>query len=340
MSGTALGWVKRVQAPCAQTRNLLRVLADYADDDGFAWPSLRTMAGEMQMSERMVKRHLRSLEAARVLVGFDVMDRATGRTRTSAYWFPIFGDTPNERLLEAYERKVGGRMKRHPIEAESAAEIAGEHGGEGVMGDTLEGGADVPREGVVDDPGRVSPMTPLEPLTDPAGPNGPTQRARALEASPFDRVFSAWAVVAPGRLSRPRSVGPWVEACALVDEARLAGFALRYLAEDADVQRGRAMSLDRWLAEKRWEPWMVAPPVAAQLVAAARTPFAGPPEIRARLVAKFGEGKAVSYLDPSDWIEAGRIIEAKTGAAEGWLRGRDVAAVLEALNVKVERARA
>lgn len=333
MSGTALGWVKRVKAPCSQSRGLLRVLADYADADGFAWPAIATMADEMQLSERMVKRYLRALELAGLVVGFDVIDRATGRTRTSAYWFPVFADAPNERLVQAYERKVGGRVQRHDV---PVAEL-----GEGVTHDTLQGVADDMGEGVTHDTPRVSPMTPLEPSLEPAGPNGPTQRERVLEASPFDQVFAAWAAVAPGRLARPKVVGPWaVEAAAAGGDEALARYALRYLAEDPDVQRGLCLSLDRWLTERRWEAWMVAPSVVAQLVAAARTPFAGPAGLREALAAAAGEAKVRSYLDPSSWRAGDGIIETRTGTARDWLRAREFAGLLDRFGVQgVERVR-
>lgn len=340
MSGTALGWVKRIAAPCAQTRNLLRVLADYANDDLFAYPALRTMAGEMQLDERQVKRLLRKLEAAGLLIGFEVTDKATRRTRTSVYWFPVFADAPNERLVQSCERTLGGTMKRRQVEIEPDRE-----GGSHVP---LEGGDHVPGEGGSHVPPRGVSTSPLEPPLEPAGPNGPTPGERAPEgfedrASPFDRVFAAWAGVAPGRLSRPKAVGPWAEACAKLDELELQRRALRYLAEDPDVQRGRALSLDRWLAEERWEAWAAATTAASALMAAARTGFAGPPDLRSALVAAFGsdgEGKAGSYLDPSNWNEAGRCIEAKTGSAEAFLRSPRAAAVLGRFGVKVGRVRA
>lgn len=42
---------------------LLIVLADYANDDGMAWPSVATMAQEVEKSERSIQLLLRKLEA-------------------------------------------------------------------------------------------------------------------------------------------------------------------------------------------------------------------------------------------------------------------------------------
>jgi hypothetical protein len=338
MSGTALGWVKRITAPCAQSRNLARVLADYADDDLFAFPSIRTMARELQLSERMVKRYLRALEAAGLLVGFDVIDRATKRTRSSSYWFPVFATAPNERLIASHELKVGGRLTRHDL----GSDLGDETGGEGVAGDTLEGGADDTGTGVADDTGRVSPMTPLNPPLEPTGPNGPTSGGR--EASPFDQLFAAWAAVAPGRLSRPRCVEPWAEQAEAAggDEA-LARYGLRYLAEDPDVQRGWAMGLDRWLAEKRWEPWAIAERSAAcapngvRASGVAAAVADGLPEDVAQLLAGL-EWEASKFVAGARWRVADRTLETVSNVgAETLIRAIGPAA-LQHHNMTIEKA--
>ena len=46
---------------------LLIVLADYANDEGMAWPSVKTMAEETEKSERSIQLLLRKLEQMRLI---------------------------------------------------------------------------------------------------------------------------------------------------------------------------------------------------------------------------------------------------------------------------------
>jgi hypothetical protein len=114
MSGLALGWSKQQLAPCKASKALLVMLADYADELGFAWPKIRTIAGEAQMSERHAQRLLRSLENDGLLLGFDVVDARTGFSRPRVYWFPTTGEHPEIRQLRAFEAKVGAKVVLAP----------------------------------------------------------------------------------------------------------------------------------------------------------------------------------------------------------------------------------
>ena len=112
MSGMALGWAKKQAAPCAASKALLVLLGDYADEDGFAWPSIARMAAELQRSDRHVSRLLKSLTDSGSLHGFEVTDAGNGRTRPRVYYFQIDGEAPCEEALRAYESKIGGRVTR------------------------------------------------------------------------------------------------------------------------------------------------------------------------------------------------------------------------------------
>src|SRR5690606_35400191 len=81
-------------------------------DGYFAFPAVATVAGELQVDERTVQRHLRILEDDHQIIGCDVEDKATGRTRTRAYYFPVEGRGPSAKELKAFELKVGGRVTR------------------------------------------------------------------------------------------------------------------------------------------------------------------------------------------------------------------------------------
>jgi hypothetical protein len=50
------------------TKLILVKLADHANDDGTCWPSIRRIAHDAECDERTVRRHIRNLEAAGLLV--------------------------------------------------------------------------------------------------------------------------------------------------------------------------------------------------------------------------------------------------------------------------------
>lgn len=88
MSGAALGWAKAQAAPTRIAKAVLICLADYADPDHCAWPSIGTLASEVQASERTIQRALRSLEEAG-LIEVSARTRKDGGATSNAYRFPI-----------------------------------------------------------------------------------------------------------------------------------------------------------------------------------------------------------------------------------------------------------
>lgn len=64
MSITAIAWALGVTTGSPLSKLLLIKLADNANDLGRAWPSLKTIMRQTEMSERAVREHLRKLEAA------------------------------------------------------------------------------------------------------------------------------------------------------------------------------------------------------------------------------------------------------------------------------------
>lgn len=65
MSVHVLSWVLKHSDASGNERMCLLVLANYADDEGLAWPGLERIAHEMRVSVRTAQRSLRTLEAAR-----------------------------------------------------------------------------------------------------------------------------------------------------------------------------------------------------------------------------------------------------------------------------------
>lgn len=63
MSSELVGRAKKTKVGGDSTAKLLLIcLADYANDEGMAWPSVKTMTREVEKSERVVQRALRKLE--------------------------------------------------------------------------------------------------------------------------------------------------------------------------------------------------------------------------------------------------------------------------------------
>lgn len=87
---------------------LLIVLADYANDEGMAWPSVKTMAEETEKSERSIQLLLRKLEQMRLIRKGDqklVAKYAKGRRPTVYKLFPKTkkGETPMDATVERGE---------------------------------------------------------------------------------------------------------------------------------------------------------------------------------------------------------------------------------------------
>ena len=87
---------------------LLIVLADYANDEGMAWPSVKTMAEETEKSERSIQLLLRKLEQMRLIRKGDqklVAKYAKGRRPTVYKLFPTAkkGETPVNATVERGE---------------------------------------------------------------------------------------------------------------------------------------------------------------------------------------------------------------------------------------------
>ena len=139
-------------------------------------------------------------------------------------------------------------------------------------------------------------------------------------ASAFERVWSVWASVTPGRSSRPDDWAAFVAACRLVEPARLERAIGRYLAEDPDVGRKptRCPAMAKWLASAKWEPWLMDAPAPA--AAEPLPPWDGPPEIRASLAAAMGEDFAASWLAGARFDAERRALLTRTGFAADELR--------------------
>ena len=291
MSGVAHGWASRQRAPTQSTKSLLETLGDCADPElHFAWPSIGFLAERRQLSERQIKRMLRMLVEAKLVVGFNVVDRRTGRTRTSAYWLPVFGPEPSPETIAAYEQKVGGRVS--PMSPS-----------EGDMGDTQEGDMGVTPEG---DTGVT--LTTLNETSELGASDEAPERAQARDGGMtfWDAFDAAWrAVPGPMRklteLKRARSA--WSKASKVHGHERLLAAMVTY-ADDADIAQRKVLpGFHTWLAEETFVQFLPGDDAAlAKAVGKASAPLldGAPPEVLDAVMRR-GEGFARSYLTGARW---------------------------------------
>jgi hypothetical protein len=102
VSGAALGWAKAQRAPSVIAKAVLVCLADYADQEHKAWPSVPVIAAEVQVSERTVQRALRLLETDGLIETLP-WDRKDGGRTANRYLLAI---PPGDRLSPAPRQDV------------------------------------------------------------------------------------------------------------------------------------------------------------------------------------------------------------------------------------------
>ena len=107
------------------------------------------------------------------------------------------------------------------------------------------------------------------------------------------------------------------------------------VARDPDFGRGKAMNLDRWLDEGRFQPWMAASAVGDG--GSAKATWSGPASVREAVEAVMGAGAVASYLDPAKWDEARRVVLTASRLAADRLKA-DVGRALAASDVRIEFA--
>lgn len=324
MSGLALGWAKKQSAPCPASKALLVLLGDYADEDGFAWPSIARMAKELQRSDRHVKRLLKSLTDCGRLYGFDVVDAGNGRTRPRVYFFPIGGEPPCASALRAYESKIGGRVT--PV-SPSLPDISKNEG---------EGDTGVTREGDTGVTGRVTRESPLElplyPERDLTISLDASARAE-VDAVGFDEALAAYPASGRGVTDVQSARDAWAEVVPKAGGVDRLLAAVRACAADPMLKRRDfgAPSFQRWLREDRWRAWLG----EAEPSSPARIVWTGPDEVASAVASVMGPEARASYFDPARWDGARRAIITRTGYAADRLRSQ-AGKALRAIGVTVD----
>lgn len=317
MSDVAVTWAKAQECVDANGRrdrnakDVLKTLAAWADASGEVWASVPVLAMECDASERTIQRGLRALKGMRLL-------HDTGRQKLHlGRLYPIYqmpleeGHASTVRRLKAERdaraRDDAGVTPRDDLGVTLVSP-------EGVTGVTPRGDMGVTQIGNEITQG-------LKPTS------GACARKAACEA---------WASKAPERVA-PRPVErAWlsaIERSGLNDE-RLLASVLAAVARDPDFARGKAMNLDRWLDDGRYEAWL--PVETVEPVAMSSGVWAGPAEVAVMVVHAMGPDAVTSYLGQAQWDSGRRMVLVATGMAlERLTEGAGRA--LKAAGIGVER---
>lgn len=315
MSDIAVTWAKAqecVDAKGVRDRNAKQTLvhlASYVDAAGEGWAAVGVLALEMDVSERSVQRGLAKLKALGLI-------KDTGRTKVfEKRVFPIY----------ALPLDTGHANTMRRIKAEREAS----RGDAGVT----------PRAGV-----GVTQVSPQDVASvTPTGDTGVTQigKENTQGLKPFagaracKAACEAWGDKAPERVAPRHVERAWltvIERSGVSDD-QLLGAVLAAVARDPDFGRGKAMNLDRWLDEGRYEPWLS---LAGEAPAAtASSVWDGPQDVAVAVVGAMGAAAVPSYLGQAQWDGERRVVLAFTSFAAQRLR-EGAGQALRALRVTVE----
>lgn len=331
MSDVAVTWAKAqecVDGKGCRDRNAKQVLvhlASYADAEGEAWAAVGVLAMEMDVSERTVQRGVRALQGMGLLAKTD---------RTKTYYGRLY---PIYRLpLDTGHANTVRRMKAE------AARREGARGDASVTPRTSAGCHPCHPK----DAAGVTLVSPQDVAgVTPPGDTGVTQIGKGISqeveplagvrASEREAAIEAWASKAPERVSPRHVERAWLSAIERsgVTAPRLLSAVRACVARDPDFGRDRAMNLDRWLDESRFEVWL--PDDGAEAQAPATVGWAGPAKVREVVTRAMGPNAVASYLDRAGWDGAGSAVLAATKTAADRLRdgaGRE----LTGIGVRIE----
>lgn len=316
MSGKAFGWAKAQACPNRGAKDVLKTLGDYADANGFAYPSVARLALECEASERTIQRDLRALEDAGLLRGFEMVDQRTGRSRTRLYWFPMEGSEPTPKMIKMIEAERGARV---------------------TSVSPYQGDASVTGEGDTSVTGRVTTVSPLyEPPLEPSEADASSACARDAVEEAFEEVLAVYPASGIDNTDVPLARAQFaIEAEAVGDPLRLVAAAKSYAtAPETQRRQYAAPGLHHWLARQSYRGRLPALAADASPATGPRIRFASD-EVRAAMVGAMGEAWVVSWLDPCAWDEGKRVLDPRLGERAKRLGEARPAGVLVGLGVTV-----
>lgn len=354
MSFQALLAVRTVKDISATARLVLFGLAQYAGADGLCHPSQQTLADDLGLSERAVRKALGELKDAGVIETARRCRRNGSRTSdqiTLLFFTPKEAPEPDARLT-----RTKAADNRHDMPVAGAVQETADAPVD-IVDDGPETRDDNRHDMPVDNrhisstlPARGAGPTTFESVRgigqERESDDSLSERARdghavcgdgdgdASDPTAVDRALAMWPASGRKRTSRPAVIAAWPEAARRAGGSARLEAAVKACAGDADLAKGDYgwPGLHRWLAEGRYLAFVAEG--VGEAVSPNRRTWRGPPEVRAALVAEVGEAAAASYLDPATWDGEARAIRARTGFAARRLR-ETAGRALKALGVEV-----
>jgi hypothetical protein len=310
MSNKALNWAWAAKIP-AGPKFVLVALADHATDhDGEDWscfPSNERLMDFTGFTQRTLERHLEWLD----LMGW--VSRIAGRDRRGRLTDRRY------RLHRVVQAKPGSaKLSKRPAESAASDDDppANMAGGETGLPPANSGPDQPPDSGPP--PARLAGGHNIaEP---PKNPQEPPQSAGARELARW--LWGLWPEDGRKGVSSPRQVE-----AALADELPRPDWSEAAFRQGARAyvanrkvwgSSGRPMAAHNWVAAARWQGLIEAAPAGEVAGFAEPGGWPGPSEIRADLVARFGEAWCGSWLDRGGWD--GEAIVARTRIAAATLR--------------------
>ncbi|MGP1276015.1 MAG: helix-turn-helix domain-containing protein [Caulobacterales bacterium] len=172
-------------------------LADHADDDGWCWPAMSTLAKMTGLAPRSVRRILRQMEKAELLT----VDVRRGRGRVNRYQMQLAGFEAAEKAWKAMEcrtRFATTKAMRESVLLQSVKEdirsaflnaVKADSGGTKADIDDRKSGHGSPIEPSIEPPrenarAREASKPASGPGLEGAGPGGPSLSAQAMAGLP------------------------------------------------------------------------------------------------------------------------------------------------------------
>lgn len=288
MSGDGFTWAKAQKCPTPRAKAVLKALGAYANEAGEAWASIKVLEIECDLLERTIQRGLAECKAAGLIAD-------TGKHY-------LLGG----KLIPIY------RLNLEVGPANTRERLAMDRAQLGVSPVTPQAeGSDTPSGATDDTPRGVTGDTQIDPNRKPIIPEG----GREARLEDFKQVWAAYPKAGIRFSDRAASWQAFEAVVAEgVDPAELVKRARRCAADPVWGKRTHGPSaLQHWLSKGQHEGW--ADEAGGPVAAAARGGFAGPPELRAKIVAATDEGFAKSYFDPSAWDGAAKVLTPRSGMA-------------------------
>lgn len=317
MSDVAVTWAKAQSCltksgrPDRTAKQVLVHMASYADAAGEAWALVSVLALEMEVDERTVERGRKALVEAGLLLKTDEMKVHRGK-QIPIYRLPLeTGHASTVRRLQVERAHRRGDTRVAPSEPSGATPVSPQDD------------ADVTPRG---DTGVAQIGNGITQGVNPFAGERSHEREAAIEA---------WASKAPERVSPRHVERAWLSAIERsgVTAPRLLSAVRACVARDPDFGRDRAMNLDRWLDESRFEVWL--PDDGAEAQAPATVGWVGPAKVRDVVTRAMGPSAVASYLDRAGWDGSISAVLAATKTAADRLRdgaGRE----LTGIGVRIE----